>query len=97
MKAVTGRRMAKLAESKGWMLARINGSHHVYTMQGRMERVVIPIHGNKTFKLWRQRSLMNVERHRHFVAPGNRARQAGFLTENSVGMQVGRFRTRRTS
>ena len=33
MKAVTGKRMAKLAEEKGWNLARINGSHHIY--QGR--------------------------------------------------------------
>jgi predicted RNA binding protein YcfA (HicA-like mRNA interferase family) len=41
MKAVTGRRMARIAESKGWTLARINGSHHVYTMDGRMERVVM--------------------------------------------------------
>lgn len=60
MKAVTGRRIAKLAESKGWMLARINGSHQFYTMRGRMERVVIPIHGNKTLKIGLQRSLMNM-------------------------------------
>lgn len=60
MKAVTGRRMAKLAETKGWILARINGSHHVYTMQGRMERVVIPIHGNKPLKIGLQCSLMKM-------------------------------------
>jgi len=60
MKAATGRRMAKLAESKGWTLARINGSHHVYTKEGRMERVVIPIHGNKTLKIGLQRSLMKI-------------------------------------
>jgi len=60
MKAVTGRRMARIAESKGWTLARINGSHHVYTMDGRMERVVIPIHGNKTLKVGLQRSLMKI-------------------------------------
>lgn len=60
MKSVTGRRMARLAESKGWMLARINGSHHVYTMEGRTERVVIPIHGNKTLKIGLQRSLMKI-------------------------------------
>jgi len=29
MKAVTGKRMAKLAEQKGWKLARIIGSHHI--------------------------------------------------------------------
>jgi predicted RNA binding protein YcfA (HicA-like mRNA interferase family) len=60
MKAVTGRRLAKLADSKGWTLARINGSHHVYTKEGRMERVVIPIHGNKTLKIGLQRSLMKI-------------------------------------
>ena len=37
MKAVTGKRMAKLAEQKGWILARINGSHHVFTKEGRIE------------------------------------------------------------
>lgn len=36
MKAVTGKKMAKLAESKGWRLARINGSHHIYVKEGRM-------------------------------------------------------------
>ena len=51
MKSVTGRRMAKLAEEKGWKLARINGSHHIYTMEGRFERPVIPIHGNTVLKV----------------------------------------------
>ena len=44
MKVVTDKRMEKLAEQKGWMLARINGSHHVFTKEGRIERAVIPIH-----------------------------------------------------
>jgi len=60
MKAVTGKRMEKLAEQKGWSLARINGSHHVYTMKGRFERVVIPIHGNQSLKIGLQRSLMKI-------------------------------------
>ena len=60
MKAVTGKRMAKLAEENGWILARVNGSHHIYTMEGRVERVVIPIHGNKTLKIGLQRSLMKI-------------------------------------
>jgi predicted RNA binding protein YcfA (HicA-like mRNA interferase family) len=60
MKSVTGKRMEKLAEQKGWMLARINGSHHVYTKEGRIERVVIPIHGNRTLKIGLQRSLMKI-------------------------------------
>lgn len=60
MKGVTGKRMAKLAEQKGWMLTRINGSHHVFTKEGRIERVVIPIHGNRTLKIGLQRSLMRI-------------------------------------
>jgi len=50
MKAVSGKRLAKLAEEKGWRLARINGSHHIFTMEGRIERLVIPVHGNQTLK-----------------------------------------------
>lgn len=60
MKAISGRRMAKLAESKGWTLARIKGSHHIYTMEGRFERPVIPIHGNKALKIGLQKSLMKI-------------------------------------
>ena len=60
MKAVSGRRMAKLAEKKGWLLARVNGSHHIYTKEGRIERVVISIHGNKSLKIGLQRSLMKI-------------------------------------
>jgi predicted RNA binding protein YcfA (HicA-like mRNA interferase family) len=57
MKAVSGRRMAQLAENKGWVLARINGSHHIYRKDGRVERLVIPIHGNKPLKRGLQRAL----------------------------------------
>ena len=60
MKSVTGRRMARLAESKGWSLARISGSHHIYTKEGRVERAVIPIHGGRTLKIGLQRSLMKI-------------------------------------
>lgn len=60
MKTVSGKRLAKLAESKGWTLARIKGSHHIYVKDGRTERVVIPIHGNQDLKSGLQRSLMKI-------------------------------------
>lgn len=50
----------QLAEQKGWILARVQGSHHIYTKAGRVERVVIPIHGNKALKIGLQRSLMKL-------------------------------------
>jgi len=52
--------LAKRAEEKGWSLSRIAGSHHIYTMAGRIERIVIPVHGNKPLKTGLQRSLMKI-------------------------------------
>ena len=60
MKAISGKRMAKLARKAGWRLARIQGSHHVFVKDGRMERVVIPVHGNKSLKIGLQRALMKI-------------------------------------
>ena len=56
MKAVSGRELARILERKGWQLLRVHGSHFLY---GRsMERIVIPVHGNKTLKTGMQRDLM---------------------------------------
>ena len=52
--------MAKLAEEHGWILARVNGSHHIFVKEGRIERLVIPIHGNRDLKSGLQRSLMKL-------------------------------------
>jgi predicted RNA binding protein YcfA (HicA-like mRNA interferase family) len=60
MKQVSGKRLASLAESKDWTLARVNGSHHIYVRDGRRERVVIPIHGNRPLKTGLLRSLMKI-------------------------------------
>jgi predicted RNA binding protein YcfA (HicA-like mRNA interferase family) len=60
LKAVSGKRMAKLAIEGGWRLGRVQGSHHVFIKDGRMERVVIPIHGNKSLKIGLQRALMKL-------------------------------------
>lgn len=60
MKAISGKSFARLAELKGWKLARINGSHHIYVMEGRMERLVIPIHRNQTLKIGLQSALMKI-------------------------------------
>ena len=60
MKAISGKRLAKLAEQKGSLLARVNGSHHVYCKEGRIERLVIPIHGNESLKIGLLRNLMKI-------------------------------------
>lgn len=60
MKQVTGKELAKAVQSKGWVLCRIKGSHHIYTKPGQRERLVIPIHGNQPLKMGLLRALMKL-------------------------------------
>ena len=50
MKQVSGRDLAQIIQRCGWILARVHGSHHVFTMAGRRERIVIPIHGKSAIE-----------------------------------------------
>ena len=60
MKQVTGKHLARLVQREGWSLARIHGSHHIFVMSGRRERIVIPIHGNRPLKIGLLRALMKI-------------------------------------
>jgi predicted RNA binding protein YcfA (HicA-like mRNA interferase family) len=60
VKQVSGRELARAVQRKGWSLARVHGSHHVFVMSGRRERIVIPIHGNRPLKIGLLRSLMKI-------------------------------------
>ena len=60
MKQVSGRDFAQVIQRCGWILARVHGSHHVFTKAGRRERIVIPIHGNQPLKKGLLRSLMKI-------------------------------------
>jgi len=51
MKSISGKKFAKLLASKGWILLRINGSHHIYGKSGNSLRISVPIHGNKALKM----------------------------------------------
>ncbi|HEX6732607.1 MAG TPA: type II toxin-antitoxin system HicA family toxin, partial [Pyrinomonadaceae bacterium] len=42
--------LAKALERAGWILLRINGSHHIYGKPGSEIRLSVPIHGNKALK-----------------------------------------------
>ena len=50
MKSISGKKFAKLLESKGWVLLRINGSHHIYSKLNNPKRISVPIHRNKALK-----------------------------------------------
>jgi len=60
VKQVSGKVFARAVAQKGWRLARIKGSHHIYTKEGRLERIVIPVHGSSPLKTGLLRSLMKI-------------------------------------
>jgi len=62
MKVTSGKELARILEKNGWKLARIRGSHHVYIKEGRIERISIPIHGNRPLKIGLLRHFLKVAR-----------------------------------
>lgn len=49
MKAISGKKLAKILEKKGWQLVRVKGSHYRY--QKDNQGISIPIHGNEDLKI----------------------------------------------
>ena len=60
MKAISGKRMSALLEEKGWTLARVTGSHHIFTRQGSDLRITVPVHANRDLKTGLQRAIMKL-------------------------------------
>ena len=46
MKPVSGKHFCKVIERHGWILLRINGSHHIYGRPDRPIILPVPVHGN---------------------------------------------------
>jgi predicted RNA binding protein YcfA (HicA-like mRNA interferase family) len=60
VKALSGKEFARMLESHGWSLQRVNGSHHVYAKAGSPVRISVPNHGNESLKVGLQRHLMKL-------------------------------------
>lgn len=60
MKTISGKRFCELIRKKGWVLKRINGSHHIFTKEGVSARISVPVHGNKSLKIGLQKHLMKI-------------------------------------
>jgi predicted RNA binding protein YcfA (HicA-like mRNA interferase family) len=60
LKQVSGKELARAVQRKGWALARSKGSHHIFVKDGRPERLVIPVHGNRPLKVGLLRSQMKI-------------------------------------
>ena len=50
MKAISGKRLCRLLQARGWRLARVRGSHHIFVKPGTNVRISVPVHGNRTLK-----------------------------------------------
>jgi predicted RNA binding protein YcfA (HicA-like mRNA interferase family) len=57
---VSGRRLAKAVERKGWVLLRVHGSHHIYGRPGDSARLSIPIHEGRDLKAGLLAHLMRI-------------------------------------
>jgi predicted RNA binding protein YcfA (HicA-like mRNA interferase family) len=60
MKAISGKQMCKILEGKGWKLARVTGSHHIFVISGTNIRISVPVHGSQALKIGLQRAIMNL-------------------------------------
>jgi predicted RNA binding protein YcfA (HicA-like mRNA interferase family) len=60
VRPLAGREFVRLIEARGWVLLRINGSHHIYGKTGEPARLSIPIHGNQSLKSGLQRHLARI-------------------------------------
>ncbi len=60
MKQISGKELARIIQRRGWSLVRIKGSHHIFSMTGRRERIVIPIHRNQPLKIGLLKALMKI-------------------------------------
>jgi predicted RNA binding protein YcfA (HicA-like mRNA interferase family) len=58
VKAVSGKHLCKVLERKGWALARIKSSHHIYKSPDGSRTVSVPVHGNQTLPTGTQHGIM---------------------------------------
>jgi predicted RNA binding protein YcfA (HicA-like mRNA interferase family) len=59
MKSIFGKEFCRILERHGWVLLRINGSHHIYGKPKNPERIIVPAHGNKSLKFGLLKAMLN--------------------------------------
>ena len=60
MKHVSGKRLAEIALSRGWVFVSQSGSHAKYRNPVDAQRVIIPIHGNRDLCPTTQKGIMRI-------------------------------------
>ncbi|TBR59980.1 addiction module toxin, HicA family [Westiellopsis prolifica IICB1] len=60
MKSISGKRLCKIVEQKGWVLRRITGSHYIYENSEVEQILSIPVHRNQDLKVGTLKALMKI-------------------------------------
>jgi predicted RNA binding protein YcfA (HicA-like mRNA interferase family) len=60
MKSISGKQLGKIVEQRGWELARVTGSHHIYSHPEFDMILSIPVHRNQDLKTGTLRALMKI-------------------------------------
>jgi predicted RNA binding protein YcfA (HicA-like mRNA interferase family) len=60
MKSVSGKDFARILERNGWILLRVQGSHHIYGKPGSQVRLSVPIHRNQALGVGLCRHLLKM-------------------------------------
>ena len=60
MKSISGRKLCKIIEKRGWTLKKITGSHHVYVNPNQSKIISIPVHSNQDLKIGTLKSIMKI-------------------------------------
>jgi predicted RNA binding protein YcfA (HicA-like mRNA interferase family) len=60
MKSVSGKKLCKIVEKKGWVVRKVTGSHHIYAKIGVDKILSIPVHKNKDLKIGTLKALMKI-------------------------------------
>jgi predicted RNA binding protein YcfA (HicA-like mRNA interferase family) len=60
MKSISGKRLCKVIERKGWVLKRVTGSHHIYEKAGVEQILSIPVHRDQDLKVGTLKALMKI-------------------------------------
>lgn len=60
MKSISGKDFLKVLQRKGWVLKRINGSHHIFSKPGQTEIISVPVHNNEQLKIGLLKKLMSI-------------------------------------
>ena len=60
MKSISGKKLCKIVEKKGWTLKKITGSHLIYEKTDENKILSIPVHRNQNLKIGTLKSIMKI-------------------------------------